>query len=568
MMYKEQRNKIYQVRFQETSDGTHALFPLMISSTIVCGTDSDKSKPKAFNCLFVGDVFNYGTDQDAYEMEADLIADVAHDLFTAFRSSSIGLWAYGHTKFAKSADSALKRMRKKYSDFIIELKLMKYFEIDDPLSTKAAIEQLNRLPSSKDVVDCLVFFSAQQDVQSLPMLYPVNLGADTVVAVGLNDTDLYDRVHPSFGIAISVPIKYADSDVKSIVDAITKRTKPTRKPKTTTSTTVRSSTVPPVTTKEPVTTKTPTTTALHPVTTEKPSTTKESTTTALPSWRPDCLFIGDLYNYGDDEDAYDQEGELIDAVAYELFDSTSVSSLGLWAFGYTNFPKQPSISLEKMRKNYNDFQRDLANFSYVNISDPMETKSAIEAINAIRDNGARINCIVFFSSTKSTQGLPRIAPEPIGVEKVVGVGVNNANLDAILPANGIGVRIPKFFMDNHVSEVVNAIVSRPQPITTRITTTEPSYKRRDCIFVGDLYNFGNNTESYDQEMRFISDVAYDLLDPWWYKTSAGFWAYGYTNFSKFANSSLEHMTKDYNKFHHELVKMEYVKIADPMTTKE
>ncbi|RCN51833.1 hypothetical protein ANCCAN_01921 [Ancylostoma caninum] len=175
-------------------------------------------------------------------MEADLIADVAHDLFTAFRSSSIGLWAYGHTKFSKSADSALKRMRKKYSDFIIELKLMKYFEIDDPLSTAAAIEQLNRLASSKDVVDCLVFFSAQQDVQSLPTLYPVNLPVDTVVAIGLNDTDLHDRVHPNLGIAISVPFKYADSDVKSIVDAITKRTKPTRKPKTTKPTTVRSST--------------------------------------------------------------------------------------------------------------------------------------------------------------------------------------------------------------------------------------------------------------------------------------------------------------------------------------
>ncbi|KAL6736468.1 hypothetical protein Aduo_006818 [Ancylostoma duodenale] len=408
---------------------------------------------------------------------------------------------------------------------------MKYFEIDDPLSTTAAIEQLNRLTSSKDVVDCLVFFSAQQDVQTLPMLNPANLHVDTVVAIGLNDTDLHDRVHPGLGIAISVPIKYTNSDVKNIVDAITKRAKPTRKPTTTGQTTVRSSTV-------------------------------------LPSWRPDCLFIGDLYNYGHDEDAYDQEGELIDAVAYELFDSTSVSSLGLWAFGYTNFPKQPSTSLEKMRRIYDDFQHDLSDFGYVNISDPMETRAAIEAINAIRDNGARINCLVLFSPTTKTQGLPRIAPEPLGVEKVVGVGVNNANLDAILPANGIGVRVPKIFMDNHVTAIVNAIMSRPQPITTRITTTEPSYKRRDCIIVGDLYNFGNDTDRYDQEMRFISDLAYDLLDPWWYKTSAGFWAYGYTNFSKYANTSLENMTKDYNKFHRELLKMEYVKIADPMTTRE
>ncbi|EYC06850.1 hypothetical protein Y032_0073g735 [Ancylostoma ceylanicum] len=295
---------------------------------------------------------------------------------------------------------------------------------------------------------------------------------------------------------------------------------------------------------------------------------KASALSVVPSWIPDCLVIGDLFNYGHDEDAYEQEGELIDAVAYELFESTSLSSLGLWAFGYTSFSKRPSGSLEKMRKNYDDFQSDLVDFDYVNISDPLDIKAAIDAINAMRDNGGRINCLVLFSPLKDTTGVPSIEPVPIGVEKVVGVGLNNVNLEALLPGNGLAVKVPRNFLDEHVSAVVNAIISRPQPITTRITTTEPSFARRDCIFVGDLFNYGNDTDSYDQEMNFISDLVYDFLDPWYYKTTAGFWAYGYTNFSKSANTSLETMTKNYYKFNEELLKMEYFNTTDPWTTKE
>ncbi|KAL6736464.1 hypothetical protein Aduo_006815 [Ancylostoma duodenale] len=67
---------------------------------------SEFAKPKAFNCLIVGDIFNYGTDQDAYEMEADLIADVTHDLFTAFLQL-----AFGPMDTQNSQDLQIQRLR-------------------------------------------------------------------------------------------------------------------------------------------------------------------------------------------------------------------------------------------------------------------------------------------------------------------------------------------------------------------------------------------------------------------------------------------------------------------------
>ncbi|KAL6736459.1 hypothetical protein Aduo_006812 [Ancylostoma duodenale] len=511
--------------------------------TLPPGSTSSQPPSKAgFRCLFVGDLYNYGHNGDAYELEADLIADVAHDLYSEYGGSSIGLWAYGYTNFPRNADSGLKNMKKNYNDFLKDLNGMIYHDTNAPLSTAEAIEQLNQLKSSKDVVNCLVFFSAERKVGQLPVIYPRQLPVDIVVAVGLNDTDLSSRVQKENGISVSVPIHYMDKDVKAIVDAITKKIKPT----------------------------------------PKPTTTVKTTTTAPPSAPVHCLFAGDLYNYGHNADDYDMEADLMDAVAYDLFGRSSQSSLGLWAYGYTNFSKDPSTSLGRIRKNHEDFKGDLVSFDYVKISDPLTTKTAIEALNAMRDNNKRINCLVFYSAIKNTNGLPTIDPENLGLEKVVAVGLDNANLNALLPSNGIAVSVPKHFLDSHVTQIVNAIMGRPTPVTTRTTlttkapettmttkkptSTVPSMDGPKCLVVGDVYNFGHEAEKYGDEAELIALIGFDFLLDSDGGLGLAFWAYGYTQFSKNVNDSLKEIRRNYDEFARDVVKMKYTDIANPLSS--
>ncbi|KAL6736461.1 hypothetical protein Aduo_006814 [Ancylostoma duodenale] len=440
------------------------------------------------NCLLVADMSNFGRDMNKYEIEADLIADVAHDLYNGFDGSTIGLWAYGYTNFSKYAVTGLQNMRKNYDDFIKDLNGMVYYETDIPLSTAKAIEHLNRLISSPDIVNCLVFFSAEQDVSYLPYLNPVYLPLEVVVAVGLNDTDFSSRLNQEIGIPVSVPIHYVDNDVKAIVDAITEKEKPSPKP-----------------------------TTPAPTTTTEPPPSKDAIR---------CLFTGDLYNYGHNDEDYELEADLMDAVAHDLFQLSPQSSLGLWAFGYTNFSKDPTTSLSKIRRNYKNFHGDLDGFGYVRTSNPLDTKAAIEAINAMRDNANRINCLVFYSSTKKGYDLPKIDPEHLGLEKVVAVGLDDAKLNDLVPHNGVAVSVPKHFLDSHVTQIVNAIMRRPAPKTTttkKPTTTARTEKVPDCLFVGDLYNFGENHDDYDLEAELMDAVSYDLFGVS-SQSSLGLWA--------------------------------------------
>ncbi|RCN51842.1 hypothetical protein ANCCAN_01930 [Ancylostoma caninum] len=78
----------------------------------------------------------------------------------------------------------------------------------------------------------------------------------------------------------------------------------------------------------------------------------------------------------------------------------------------------------------------------------------------MRDNEKRINCLVFYSAAKNTTGLPKIDPKYLGLEKIVAVGLDNANLKALIPSNGIDVMVPKRFVDAHVDRIVNAIMKR------------------------------------------------------------------------------------------------------------
>ncbi|RCN51840.1 hypothetical protein ANCCAN_01928 [Ancylostoma caninum] len=379
-------------------------------------TEPPPSK-KAFHCLFAGDLFNYGHSVEGYDLEADLMDAVSHDLFEVSPQSSLGLWAYGYTNFSKNPATSLSNMRRNYVDFQRDLIGFGYVKISDPLATKGAIEAINAMRDNNNRINCLVFYSSTKSTSGLPKINPQYLRLEKIVAVGLNDAWLRDLV-PSNGIVVSVPKHFLDDDVALIVNAIMRR---------------------------------PTT---------RTSTTRRPTTTTPARKIPKCLFTGDLYNYGEDLDSYELEGDLMEDVAYDLFKASPQSSLGLWAFGYTNFPKDPSTSLGKMRRNYLDFEKDLLGFDYVKISDPLSTKAAIEALNAIRDDEKRFNCLVFFSSKKNVTGLPKIDPKYLELNKVVAVGLDYANLETLIPSYGVDVMLPKRFVDTDVERVINAIMKR------------------------------------------------------------------------------------------------------------
>ncbi|KAK6739144.1 hypothetical protein RB195_020920 [Necator americanus] len=380
--------------------------------------------PNALECLFVGDLYNYGENVDEYEREARFISTVVHDFFEEPLGYSAGLWAYGFSKFPKSPD--LNRMSFNYDEIKTYLDDIKYTAIVDPLKTSSAVDAINKLKDNGSRANCLVFFSAEMNSTALPKLNPQNKKFKRIVAVGLNDTDL-SSVITSDGISVSVPLHPRSEDVKSVIDAIMGRYKPTSKP----------------------------TTTVLPTTTVIPT-----TKTVAPSRSPDCLFVGDLYNFEDDENAYEHEAEFIAEVTEKFFDESGSSSAGIWAYGHTDFLKTVNSSLENMSRHHHEFLLQLEKMSYAKTDDPLTTSQAIGAINEMYDTENRINCLVFFSAQEDTRGLPRIEPQHMRLDKVVAVGYNDRNLNDIIPNYGVAISVSKEYEEKDVEHVVRAILRR------------------------------------------------------------------------------------------------------------
>ncbi|RCN51830.1 hypothetical protein ANCCAN_01918, partial [Ancylostoma caninum] len=119
--------------------------------------------------------------------------------------------------------------------------------------------------------------------------------------------------------------------------------------------------------------------------------------------------------------------------AFKLFGEAQGSSIGLWAYGYTIFPKAANTSLEKMSKNYYDFYEEFENMVYFKTADPLST------------------------SRKDTQELPKINPQHWQLDRVVAVGFNDTDLSGIVPYNGVAVPVPFSYKGKHISDVVSAI---------------------------------------------------------------------------------------------------------------
>ncbi|RCN51834.1 hypothetical protein ANCCAN_01922 [Ancylostoma caninum] len=490
--------------------------------------------PTPVDCLLVGDLYNFNKDEEAYETEADLINAVAYDIFDTSPRSSLGLWAYGYTSFDKNPDTSLGKIRKNYDDFKADLADFEYKDIASPLTTKTAIDAINAMRDNSNRIKCLVFLSATKDTKGMPVIDPQHLNLERIVAVGLNNTNLDALVPYNRGISVRVPENFLDVHVKHVIDAMMGR--------------------------------------VGPVTTRKP------TTPTPPPITPHCLFVADFLNFGENVDDYDLEAALMGDVGYDLFDFDSKTSLGLWAFGHTDYSEEPSKSLEKMRNKYGDFEKDINAMEYVKKQNPMKTSKAIEAINAMRDNGNRINCLVFFSAIKDTKGLPQINPQHLNLERIVAVGLNETDLDDLVPANGAVLSIPYNFIDVDVKLITDTIFGRHKP-TRKPTTIAPSTRplsttkrqpsnRRDCIVVADFISFGRDEDTYEQEINFISDLSYDFF-ALSNRTSMGLWVYGYTNFTNSSvNATLDNMKANFSEFSLELDRVEYFRIANPVTTRD
>ncbi|VDM67561.1 unnamed protein product [Strongylus vulgaris] len=135
-----------------------------------------------------------------------------------------------------------------------------------------------------------------------------------------------------------------------------------------------------------------------------------------------CLFVGDLYNFGNNTEIYDKETEFIAELAYEFFEDKRITAIGgVWAYGYTAFPEAPDLS--KMENTFSAFLKDLDKMDYTNVSDALNTTKAIDVINKVKQNGTQVNCLVFFSAQKETSSLPKLEPENEDIKRIIGVGL-------------------------------------------------------------------------------------------------------------------------------------------------
>ncbi|KIH56611.1 hypothetical protein ANCDUO_13208 [Ancylostoma duodenale] len=412
------------------------------------------------NCLLVADMSNFGRDMNKYEIEQDLLAKVGYDFFEKSNTSTVALWAYGYTDYSKDVEKSLEKLIPNYKQLATELEKMKLFETNSPLTTAKyenhlAIEAINAMVDRQNRVNCLVFFSAQKDTGSLPKLNPSNTNIETIVAVGYDNTKL-NNIVPRNGVALSIPLHFLDDHVDYIVSAMLRREIPT-------------------------------------TTTKKPTTTKPKPTHK-------CLFVGDVFSYAKNQEAYDlvffliscSEGEadLIADVAHDLYNGFDGSTIGLWAYGYTNFSKYAVTGLQNMRKNYDDFIKDLNGMVYYETDIPLST------------------------AKQDLSYLPYLNPVYLPLEVVVAVGLNDTDFSSRLNQEiGIPVSVPIHYVDKDVKAIVDAITEKekpsPKPTTPAPTTTTeppPSKDAIRCLFTGDLYNYGHNDEDYEL-VRFLP---YDL----------------------------------------------------------
>ncbi|ETN74997.1 hypothetical protein NECAME_12584, partial [Necator americanus] len=251
-------------------------------------------------------------------------------------------------------------------------------------------------------------------------------------------------------------------------------------------------------------------------------------------------------------------------LAHDFLKGKLQSSVALWVYGFTNYPKSPDLS--KTHRNYEDFVTELRNVVYTNIKDPLTTGRAIEVLNKLQDNAKQANCLVFFSAQENTKLLPMLDPQNANFERIVAVGFNSTDLNEVVGDRGTAVPVPRYYLDGHVQNVLDAIYGRYVPETTEEPETTPKPLPSTTlkpIKTTDMYNFGKEENHYEIEHRFLVLLGYDFFEelP---QSSLGLWAYGYTRYTKSPN--LDKMSRNYEEFINDMENMEYTHTNDPLTT--
>ncbi|CAJ0604961.1 unnamed protein product [Cylicocyclus nassatus] len=487
------------------------------------GSPTTTRRPYPRSCLMIGDLYNFGADEDKYLDEAEFIARLGYDYFEVDSEIAAGLWAYGYTTFPNRPN--LGGIVHSLHNFNYNLKKMTYHNRTDPFTTEIAIKAINGM--GDDIrVNCWVFFTAQKNnTELLPPLNPRNPRIDKIVAVGLADTDVTSLVKLR-GQAISIPSHYTDQDVKKVLDAILLGRRTPAPPRSTT-------TIP------------------------RRSPTTRTTMAPLPKR---CLMIGDLYNFGADEEKYLDEAEFISRLGYDYFAADSELYGGLWAYGYTTFPNRPNLG--GVTTSYPTFFYNLKKMTYHNRTDPFTTATAIEKINEMGDD-VRVTCWVFFSAQNDTGSLPPLDPQNRYIDQIVAVGFADTDVTSLVRRGGKAVRVPLHYSDDDVKRVLDVILPNRGTTTPLPTKTTRAPEPRRCLMIGDLYNFGADEEKYADEAKFISRLGSDYfaVDS---EISAGLWAYGYTTFPNRPN--LGGILKSLEQFYYNLGKMTYHNRTDPFTT--
>ncbi|CAJ0604958.1 unnamed protein product [Cylicocyclus nassatus] len=177
------------------------------------------SPTRRLSCIFVGDVYNYDNDISAYDKEKELLSQVSRKIFAVPKLyTQLALWAYGYTNYPTNILSTLNNTAKNQTEFDDLIQKMGYASIAEPISTRKAIEIINEMVEIQ--LNCLVFLTAQKATDLLPIIDPINKAIETIVAVGLSETQPTSIV-PVGGKVVSVPYEFHDAHVGKIVEAIT-----------------------------------------------------------------------------------------------------------------------------------------------------------------------------------------------------------------------------------------------------------------------------------------------------------------------------------------------------------
>ncbi|WKY14740.1 hypothetical protein Q1695_000342 [Nippostrongylus brasiliensis] len=174
-------------------------------------------------CIFVGDLGNLGVQTDSYDEEKDFIVRVASAVYGNQPTFCAGASFYGYTTLLNK-NTVKNSLTCHATDFASSVSTASPDPSFSPAETTTeAVQFLNGATSTLSAVyNCLVFFTAQQDLAGSDVPTIDDTLYKRLVVVGYNGTDAKSLVSSSstVGSSISVPYTFTDDDVSRVVNAV------------------------------------------------------------------------------------------------------------------------------------------------------------------------------------------------------------------------------------------------------------------------------------------------------------------------------------------------------------